>query len=525
MNLSAMKRYSTRDVVDAVVIGTGAGASPLLAKLARAGLSVVALEAGRNWDPKTEFATDEIAAQELYWLEERISGGETPTAFGSNNSGTGVGGSTLHWGAFVPRPDPRDLSVRTEFGAGADWPVSYKELLPYFEQVEDFLGVSGPAVYPWNTSRQYPLPAVGLNAPAEAMQRGFGAIGLRTSAAPIAAVSRDYERPGYPIRHACVNRGYCHQGCRNGAKASMDVTYLPVAVSAGAEIRADSFAHGLEMGNDGRIAAVVYEHKGVDVRQRCRAVFLCAGAVETPRLLLHCGGRDGSGLANSSGQVGRNFMAHVATQVWGTFAAEMRPNKGFPASLISEDLVRPANADFQGGYLVQSLGIVPVTWAMQVARGRGLWGQPLVNHLASYNNAAGIGMNGDCLPDARNFLELSDEVDARGMRKPRIYFSYGENERRMSDHAERTMLAVWDAAGAKDIWTFQRSAHTIGTCRMAESASKGVVDATGQSFDVPNLWICDNSVFPSALPANPALTIMSLSLRTAEAFLDRQRRA
>ncbi len=265
---------------------------------------------------ETEFATDEIAAQELYWLEERISGGETPTAFGSNNSGTGVGGSTLHWGAFVPRPDPRDLSVRTEFGAGADWPVSYKELLPYFEQVEDFLGVSGPAVYPWNTSRQYPLPAVGLNAPAEAMQRGFGAIGLRTSAAPIAAVSRDYERPGYPIRHACVNRGYCHQGCRNGAKASMDVTYLPVAVSAGAEIRADSFAHGLEMGNDGRIAAVVYEHEGVDVRQRCRAVFLCAGAVETPRLLLHCGGRDGSGLANSSGQVGRNFMAHVATQVW-----------------------------------------------------------------------------------------------------------------------------------------------------------------------------------------------------------------
>ncbi len=203
----------------------------------------------------------------------------------------------------------------------------------------------------------------------------------------------------------------------------------------------------------------------------------------------------------------------------------MRPNKGFPASLISEDLVRPANADFQGGYLVQSLGIVPVTWAMQVARGRGLWGQPLVDHLVSYNNAAGIGINGDCLPDARNFLELSDEVDARGMRKPRIYFSYGENERRMSDHAERTMLAAWDAAGAKDIWTFQRSAHAIGTCRMAESASKGVVDASGQSFDVPNLWICDNSVFPSALPANPALTIMSLSLRTAEAFLDRQRRA
>ena len=100
-----MKQYRTDDVVDVVVIGTGAGGAPVLARLAGAGLSVVALEAGRWWkDPASDFATDEIAAAKLYWLGERLSGGETPTAFGANNSGTGVGGSTLHWGG-VCAPD------------------------------------------------------------------------------------------------------------------------------------------------------------------------------------------------------------------------------------------------------------------------------------------------------------------------------------------------------------------------------------------------------------------------------------
>jgi choline dehydrogenase-like flavoprotein len=215
-------------------------------------------------------------------------------------------------------------------------------------------------------------------------------------------------------------------------------------------------------------------------------------------------------------------MAHVATQVWGTFAEQMRPNKGFPASLITEDMIRPKDASFVGGYITQSLGIVPVTWAMQVARGRGLWGQSLVDYIQQYNHVAGIGINGDCLPSEKNFLELSDEIDESGLPKPRIHFSYGENEKQMSDHAEKMMTDVWSAAGATDIWTFQRSAHTIGTCRMGTDPESSVVNGVGRSHDIANLWIADNSVFPSALPANPALTIMALALRSADAFLQRR---
>ena len=509
-----MRQYSTNYVVDVVVIGTGAGGAPVLARLAAAGLRVVALEAGRWWkDPSADFETDEIAATKLYWLGERLSGGATPTAFGGNNSGTGVGGSTLHWGAYVPRADARDLKIRSEFGVGEDWPLTYADLKPYYEEVEGFIGVSGPAAYLWEQGRTYPLGPVPLNAPAEAMQLGCARIGLRTSPAPVAALSRDYSQPEYGERHACVNRGYCHQGCRNGAKASMDVTYLPAAINSGAEIRPECFVHSFERDAQGLITAVIYTQDGQDVRQPCKAVFLCAGAIETPRLLLH------NTLANESGQVGRNFMAHVATQIWGTFAEEMRPNKGFPASLITEDMIRPKDEDFAGGYIAQSLGIVPVTWATQVARGRGLFGKPLVDYIQKYNHVAGIGVNGDCLPSAENRLELSSEIDGTGLPKPLIHFSYGENERRMSTHAERFMTEAWKAAGATDVWTFQRSAHTIGTCRMGQDATSSVVDANGCSHDIRNLWIADNSVFPSALPANPALTIMALALRSADAFL------
>jgi choline dehydrogenase-like flavoprotein len=512
---STMRTYTDDETVDAVIIGTGAGGAPLLAKLASAGLRVVALEAGPWWEsPADQFATDELAASKIYWLDERLSAGETPEAFGSNNSGTGVGGSTLHWGAFTPRADPRDLHLHSDFGnAYADWPLTYDDLLPHYEAVERFLGISGPAAYPWDPTRRYPTGPVPINAPGQLMQRGFNALGLRSSAAPIAALSEPYAQPEYGQRPACVNRGFCHQGCRNGAKATMDVTYLPWAVRSGAEIRPNCFVHGFERDTHGRISAVLYTHGDTQRRQRCNTVFLAAGAVETPRLLLH------AGLANASGQVGRNYMAHVATQVWGTFDTPIHMNRGFPATVISEDTLRPDKADFGGGYLVQSLGVVPVTWAQQVARGRGLFGHALTTYLDRYNSVAGIGINGDCSPSPKNYLELSDELDARALPKPRIHFSYGSNETAMSSHAEKLLTAAWQAAGATDIWTFQRSAHTIGTCRMGADAETSVVNPFGRSHDIENLWICDNSVFPSALAANPALTIMALAHRTADHFL------
>ncbi len=212
-------------------------------------------------------------------------------------------------------------------------------------------------------------------------------------------------------------------------------------------------------------------------------------------------------------------MGHVATQVWGTFDHEVRMNRGYPSSLITEDFIRAEGADFAGGYLIQSLGVVPLTFGNAVARGRGLWGKALTDYLGRYNHLAGIGINGETLPCDANVLTLSDEVDARGMRKAQIDFGYSTNEERLNAHATKVMRDLWEAAGAKDIWVLERVAHTIGTCRMGHDGDTAVVDPFGRSFEIDNLWISDGSTFPSSLAANPALTIMALALRSADRFL------
>ncbi len=511
-----MKTYNIIETVDAVVIGTGAGGAPLLSRLAKAGLKVVALEAGSFWNPATDFATDEVAQSKLFWNDERLSAGNNPLAFGNNNSGIGVGGSTLHFTAYTPRPQADDFNLYSEFGVGKNWPIGYDDLERYLDEIEQFIGVSGPSFYPWGKERNssYPLAPLPLNGAAQLMEKGCKSLGITTSPAPNAALSAKYYQEGIGWRNACTNRGFCQAGCTTGGKSSMDVTYIPFAMHFGAEIRDNCFVTQLDA-KDNKITAVAYTKNGVEYRQRCKHLFLCAGAIETPRLLLM------NEIANSSGQVGKNFMAHTGLQIWGQFEEDIRPFKSIPGSLISEDYHRPKEVDFAGGYLLQSIGVMPVTYASQMARGRGLWGDAFMQAMRGYNHTAGINILGDCLPYKENFVELSDEKDERGLPKPRIHFTSMENEKRLTFHANTIMREIWKEAGATDVWAFDRNAHIIGTCRMGNEADKSVVNQECRSHDVPNLYIVDNSVFPSALSVNPALTIMAVSLYAADCFLDK----
>jgi len=512
MNLTDMRTYAQEDVVDVVVVGTGAGGAPLLARLAERGLRVVALEAGPNFDPDS-FSNDEVEAPRINWMSERLSGGGAPTAFGPNNSGWGVGGGTLHWGAFTPRPDIRDLRLLTEFGVGADWPVDHAELTRYIVDVERTIGVSGPTSYPWDPEREYLEPPVDRNAAADIMAIGCARLGIQTTDAPAAILSRDRDQPHHGRRRASQNLGTVHQGERYGTKATTAITYLPSAVAAGAEIRPESMVHGIERDMLGRISAVVYRQNGQERRQRCATLVLAGGGIETPRLLLN------TGLANSSGLVGRNFLAHGAVQVWGRFDEQIRGYRGYPSALISEDLVRPDGVDFAGGYLLQSLGAMPLAHATSLVRGAGLWGTELIDALDAWRYGAGIGINGECLPAENNKLVLADEVDEWGIPRAVVTFTPGPNEQAIDEHATATMARILTAAGALETRIISRSAHTLGTCRMSADPGNGVVDGDGRSHDIPNLWISDNSTFPSALSANPCLTQMALSLRTADRMM------
>jgi len=351
------------------------------------------------------------------------------------------------------------------------------------------------------------------NASADIMATGCARLGIRATDAPAAILSRDRDQAHHGRRLASRNLGTIHQGERFGTKATTANTYLPAAIAAGAEIRPDSMVHGIERDNLGRISAVVYRQNGQERRQRCATLVLAGGGIETPRLLLN------TGLANSSGLVGRNFLAHGAVQVWGRFDEQIRGYRGYPSALISEDFVRPDGVDFVGGYLLQSLGVMPLAYATSLVRGAGLWGNELVDALDRWRYTAGIGINGECLPAENNKLVLGDEVDEWGIPRAVVTFTAGPNEQSIDAHAIATMTRILEAAGARDTRVLARTCHTLGTCRMSADPGDGVVDADGRSHDIPNLWISDNSTFPSSLSANPCLTQMALSLRTADRMM------
>ena len=131
-----MAHYDENDAVDIAIVGCGAGGATLAQRLARAGWRVVALDAGPFWDPEQDWVSDERGSHSLYWTEPRLISGDDPVPLGSNNSGRGVGGSMVHYAGYTPRFHPSDFQTATLDGVGADWPIEYAELKPYYEMIE-----------------------------------------------------------------------------------------------------------------------------------------------------------------------------------------------------------------------------------------------------------------------------------------------------------------------------------------------------------------------------------------------------
>src|SRR5437764_6001726 len=167
-----MRQFRDSDEVDFCIVGVGSAGGVLLQRLARAGFRVVGLEAGPFWDTERDWVSDEAGSHQLYWEDPRITGGTDPLALGANNCGKGVGGGSVHWAAFTPRFHPSDFEVYTRDGLGADWPISYQDLHPYYELLELEMPVAGPAWFPWGHPHGYPYgphPMGGVgNAPIKA---------------------------------------------------------------------------------------------------------------------------------------------------------------------------------------------------------------------------------------------------------------------------------------------------------------------------------------------------------------------
>ncbi|HEX8994694.1 MAG TPA: GMC family oxidoreductase [Ktedonobacterales bacterium] len=510
-----MRHYPLDEAVDFVVVGIGSAGGVLIQRLARAGFSVVGLEAGPFWDTERDWVSDEAGSHKLYWTDLRITGGADPLALGANNSGRGVGGGSVHWAGFTPRFHPSDFRVRSEDGAGVDWPISYDDLKPYYELMERELPVAGPAYYPWGDPHGYAYAPHPMGGVAETLVRGCTRLGIPVVAGgPVAIASGSHGS-----RPHCVYRGFCLQGCKVGAKQSTLVSHVPDAIRHGAEVRDNCMVARVNLGSDGRVTGVTYfDAQRHEREQRARVVIVAGYAIETPRLLLNsaCPGFE-QGLANSSGTLGKYLMAQIGNVVFGRFDTPIRMYKAPPANALTEEFYEtdPRN-DFVRGYAIQTVGPLPISFARHMMVAKGAWGWGMRRLMMDYNHWSSLGVLGEILPWEDNTVALAEDKDQYGLPVARVTFNLHENDRKVAAAGVRKAEEILRAAGATEVAQEPRYAHLVGGARMGAHATDSVVNEFGRTWDIPNLFICDGSILPTQGSANPGLTIQALAARTAD---------
>jgi len=511
-----MKRFAPGEEVDYLIVGVGAAGGVLLQRLARAGFKVLGMEAGPFWDTERDWVSDEAGSHQLYWEDLRITGGRNPLALGSNNCGKGVGGGSVHWAAFTPRLHPSDFEVYTRDGLGADWPISYSDLKPYYELLELEMPVAGPAYFPWGDPHGYPFGPHPMGGVGNTLIRGCTKLGIGVSAGgPVAILSGSRaDRPH------CIYRGFCIQGCKVGAKASTLITHVPDALANGAEIRDRCMVSRIHHDPaKNRVTGVSYfDREGNEHFQKAKAVIVSGYAIETPRLLLNsaCDSYP-DGLANSSGTVGRYLMAQAGNVVLGRFEEPVRMYKAPPAHAMTEEFYETdQRRDFARGFGIQTVGPLPIAFAKQMMAARGSWGWGMRRIMMDYNHWSSFGLLGEILPWADNRVTLAAEKDQFGLRVAHVNFDLHDNDKKLIEFGKNKVEEVMRAAGATEVEQEARYAHLVGAARMGKDPSSSVVDGFGRTHDIANLFVCDGSILPTQGSANPGLTIQALAARTAD---------
>lgn len=479
------------------VIGSGAGGAVAAKELAEAGRDVVLLEQGA-YHTKEDFTQREDEMMPILFedLGQRATDDQALLIL----QGRGVGGSTVHNLCYCFRtPEPILDKWRREDGLVE---MSYADMVPSFERVERMLKVK-------------PIEEHEINVLNDKIRKGCEKLGYSGLVAQ-------------HNRHNCAKSGFCMLGCPFDAKQSMLVTYVPAAIAAGTRLYADCAVRRFEAKGD-RVRAVSGDVVDALGRPRHRfrveadVVVLAAGAINSPHLLLQ------NGLANGSGQVGRNLHLHPSILMAGFYEEEINGYLGIPQSYYVDEFI-DLEKDPDSGYVLMPVFGFPVTTAAQLPGfGREHW-----EIMRDYNRMVGILV---LLHD-----ESAGAVAVRRGGGRSIRYTLNDKDRRLLAEGMRHCAEILFAGGASkvlapyasplwlrpgdDLYEIDRrgvrehdvpiaSTHPQSTCRMGEDAARHVVDSWCRAHDVPNLYVCDMSVFPSSLGAPPQITTAAIADRAA----------
>jgi len=508
-----MAKFDLNDESLVVIIGSGAGGGTLANELAQKGTRSVVLEAGKRFT-LSDIENDEWKMfGKISWLDKRYVEGPARLARDFPNLPAwivkGVGGASVHWAGVAMRFQEHEFKMKTTNGTvpGAnvlDWPVTLQEMEPYYEKAEKKMGVCG--------TEATGMPFHGKSSHYKVVAEGARRIGAQCEQAHLAINTQP--RDGRP---ACQVAGFCMQGCRIGAKWSTMYTEIPKAEATGnVEVRPESMVLRIEHDAKGKVSGVLYAD-GNQHLQKARIVAVAGNSIESPRVLLNSASNMfPDGLANSSGQVGQNYMTHTTGGVYAEFEKPVHMYKSTVVpGIVTQWQDNDPTRGHLAGYELEILHLGLPFMSAFLNPGKSGWGRELAESLENYSHMAGF------------WITLHPtEKDQYGLPVPVVYKTDHINDTRMRNHAYARSKELFESVGAlkvNDLPPYPAS-HNMGTNRMSEHARDGVVNRWGQSHDIVNLFVSDGSQFTSSGTENPTLTIVALAIRQADYIVDQMKK-
>ncbi len=509
-------KFDLNDDGVVVVIGSGAGGGVLSNELAQKGIKVVCLEAGGRHLPQ-DYQNDEWASfGQISWLDARTTSGDYRLARDFSGLPSwivkAVGGSTTHWAGASLRFQEHEFKVKTVYGdvAGAsllDWPIGLSEMEPWYDKAEKNIGVT----------RTNGIPGLPGNNNYKVFEAGAKKLGYKNVHTGRMAINSE-PRDG---RTNCQQAGFCFQGCKFGAKWSSAYSDIPKGEATGnLEVRTHAQVLKIEHDAQGKVTGVIYADKdGNQQMQKARIVAVAGNSIESPRLLLNsASSMFPDGLANSSGQVGKNYMRHMTASMYAVFPEPVRFWRGTTmAGIITDESIHDPSRGFVGGYELETLALgIPFMAAFLDPGG---WGRSFTGALDMYENMAGLWIVGEDMPQESNGVTLNTDVkDQYGLPAPNVHFTNHPNDNAMRNHAWGQAQKLYDSVGATRTYPTPPypSTHNLGTNRMSAKPRDGVVNKWGQTHDIDNLFVSDGSQFTTGAAENPTLTIIALAMRQAD---------
>ena len=521
---------------DVVIVGSGVAGSLVAARLASARVRVLILEAGPRVSrglalaqyrnalikvpespyPDAPFAPHPSSDRlDAYYLQDG------PDQFASTYLRQ-VGGTTWHWLGTTLRFVPDDFRLRSRFGVGLDWPLSYDDLEPWYCEAERELGVSGDANADLDAPRSqgYPLPPIPLSYLDQRVAAALAGTAYTVQPTPQARNSQRYDN-----RPACCGSSSCIPICPVQAKYDAS-THVSRAERAGAELVPEAVVSHVEVGPDGTITALIVKRPdGSEDRAVGKVFVIAAHGIETPKLLLQSrSDRWPRGVANSSGQVGRNLMDHPTQLSWALAGEPLWPYRG-PLSTAGIESTRAGNwREEHAAFRIQLSNTgwawptgTPDSTVRELVR-RGLRGAELDRALADRSSREiSFATIAEQLPSPDNRIVPDfDRRDALGLPRPRITFRIDDYTRRAFEHGRRVHREICTAMTCTEVHHGDQpmpSGHVIGTYRMGVDPTQSVVNPDQRAHDHANLFLLGSGVFPTSAASNPTLTIAALALR------------